>query len=92
MPFRNGNLSGPSKEMATKPSKTTKSYISKVAHDNDVRITKQAKSLYAQLPDKAAVDDMISHASQLVKSMKKKVITEQLAKVEMRHYSKGKEH
>jgi hypothetical protein len=78
--------------MATKPSKTTKAYISKVAHDNDVRITKEAKTLYAQLPDRAAVDDMISHASQLVKSMKRKVITGQLAQVEMRHYSKGEAH
>jgi histone H3/H4 len=68
--------------------KVTKAYISKVAHINGVRITKDALDAYAKLPDKKAVDDMITHASQLAKSLGRKTIPGEMAKVEMHHYKK----
>lgn len=73
--------------MATKVGKVTRAYITKVAHVNGVKITKEAKDAYIKLPDKKAVDDMVTHASQLAKSVGKKTISGEMAKVEMHHYS-----
>jgi hypothetical protein len=68
------------KKMSAKGDKVSKAYITRVAHKNGVKITKEAKDAYAKLPDKKAVDDMITHASQLTKSVGKKTISGDLAK------------
>lgn len=80
-----------SQRMSTK-SRVTQAYIAKVAHANGVKITKEAKAAYAKLPDKQAVDDMLTHASQLVRSVGKKTISGKMAAVEMHHYTSGDKH
>lgn len=69
--------------------RVTKAYIAKVAHVNGVKIATDAKEAYAKLPNRKAVDDMVTHASQLAKSMGKKTISGAMAKVEMHHYTTG---
>lgn len=72
--------------MSTK--KATLLYITKVAHDNGVNITDDAKALYKALPSQEAVKDMLTHAAQLTKAMGRKTISTELAQVEMNHYNK----
>ena len=65
----------------------TKISIKESAHKHGVRISEDAIEVYSHMKQED-VEGMISHAAQLTKAFGKSTISVELARVEMRHYSK----